>query len=368
MRFARFLYWGLMTASVLSRALAQEVTITQLRSFLLDQHKAKSPDNETAHHLNSVSLTERLTDQALNRMINETMPGPESVEQLRLLADASIFAALPSREGPIFPAPESGAQEAMLRAGAEYAHTSLQRLPDFLAIRDTRRFDNTPQASGSRHTKPKIQLHWTGEFKEQITYSDGAEIAGDSAGKQTTSAETMMHPGLLSVGEFGPILSVVFSDSAQGGLRWARWEMDSVVGRLAVFRYTVPKSRSHYLVDFCCYTRPDDETQEFPFRDHPAYHGEVALSSDSGIVRRITIQADLESSAPILTSGLAVQYGEVEIGARAYICPVRSIAMTTLHNHKMERIDGIGIERHLNEIEYLDYHKFGSTSRMVPND
>jgi hypothetical protein len=79
----------------------------------------------------------------LSRIIAEAMPGPESVEQLQLLADYSIFAAPPSMESLIPPTPNSEAQQAMVRAGAEYAQTALHHLPDFLDIQYTRRFDNT---------------------------------------------------------------------------------------------------------------------------------------------------------------------------------------------------------------------------------
>jgi hypothetical protein len=167
------------------------------------------------------------------------------------------------------------------------------------------------------------------------------------------------------MGEFGPILLLVFSDLKQGSVAWARWETDPVRGRLAVFHYNVPKSASHYLVDFCCYTTPEDETRELSFRDHPAYHGEVVLSPDSGSILRITIEADLDATSPLVASQLAVQYEDVEIGGRRYLCPMRSMAMTALNNPKLKPVNGIGIERHLNEVEYIDYHKFGSTLRMV---
>ena len=364
MRLARFLLWGFTTAAFLSQVRAQNVSISQLRSFLLEQHKFRRSDTETANRLSSVSLAERLSGQALNRIINETKPGPESVEQLRLLADLSIFAPPPASESPVSHLPQPEARQAILQRGAEYAHSALRHLPDFLAVRDTRRFDNRPQATGMGHPKAKIQLHWIGEFKDQITYRNGAEVVGDPETKQAKSAQTMMHPGLLSIGEFGPILSVVFNDFAQGEIEWARWELDPVDGRLAVFRFNVPKLGSHYLVDYCCYTKPEEQ-MEFHFRDHPAYHGEVLVSPDSGVVRRIAIHADLDSSSPIIRSDLAVQYGEVEIGDRTYVCPVRSIAITEIHNVKMKPIDGVGIERHLNEVQYLDYHKFGSTSRIL---
>jgi hypothetical protein len=363
LRFVRIIEGLFIIFVLLPTALGQGVTIMQVRDFLLAQHKSRKSDAETADRLSAVTLSERLTEQALSRIITETLPGPDSVEQLRLLADYSIFAAPPSQGNPIRPAPNPEAQQEMLRAGAEYSQTALNHLPDFSAIRRTWRSDNTPLASGGKQSRPKIQLHWIGEFKNRITYRNGTEIE-DDARTQQGSSETV-HLGLMSMGEFGPILSVVFADFANGEVAWARWEVDPAEGILAVFHYAVPKSASHYLVDFCCYQNPEDETKDRSFRDHPAYHGEVVLSPDSGVIRRITIQADLDNSAPIVGSDLAVQYAEVEIGGRAYVCPVRSIATTAVYNIQMERIDGVGIERHLNEVQYIDYHKFGSTSRVI---
>ena len=346
---------------------AQQVTITQLRDFLLVQRRSKHPDSETADRLSSASLGERLTDPDLNQIISDTEPGPESLQQLRLLVEASIFAAPPAGEIPALPPPTPDQQQAMLTAAATYAQTALRHLPDFLAIRDTSRFDNRPAPLDHKHPKARIQLHWTGEFKDQIAYRHGTEIAEDLDTTATTSPQLAIHPGLHSIGEFGPILSLVFNDFRQGTIAWSRWETDPAHETFAVFHYTVPRSASHYLVDFCCYTTPEDETQELSFRDHPAYHGEVILDPDSGVVRRITIESDLDPSAPIISSRLAVQYGSVQIDGRSYICPLHSLATTALHNHKMARIDGIGIEHHLNEIQYLDYHKFGSSSRMLVN-
>jgi hypothetical protein len=188
----------------------------------------------------------------------------------------------------------------MLRAGAAYAQTALHHLPDFLAIRYTRRFDNIPLGSRNKHSRPKIQLHWIGEFKNRITYRNGTEIEDDSRTQQGSLGT--VHPGLMSMGEFGPIPWVVFTDFAKGDVAWARWELDPAEGRLAVFHYAVPKSASHYLVDFCCYQNPEDETQDLPFRDHPAYHGGLVLSPDSGVIRRITVQADLDNSTPIIVT------------------------------------------------------------------
>ena len=363
LRFVKIIS-GLLVIFIIPAAFAQEVTIAQLREFLLAQHKSRQPDNETAERLSSVTLSERLNEQTLSRIVTEVLPGPASVQQLRLLADLSIFAAPPFEESSVLPAPNAEAQREMLKAGAEYAKNALQHLPDFLAIRDTRRFDNRPQVADNKRSKPTIQFHWIGEFKDQITYRNGAEIADDPS---VARSWTNLHSGLSSFGEYGPILKVVFNDYVWGSIAWSRWELDSGGRQLAVYRYTVPKYESHYLVDFCCYTNSEDDPRELSFRDHPAYHGEVVLSPDSGIVRRITIEADLAPSAPVLASELAVQYGEVEIDGRSYVCPVRSIVMTAIHSVTMKRIDGVGIERHLNDVRYIAYRKFGSTSRIVAN-
>jgi len=354
---------GLFTLCVLPPAFGQAVSLAQLRDFLRAQHRSKHSDTEIAERLGAVTLSQRLTQKALNSLIAESAPGPESVEQLRLLADDSIFAPPSTRENPLLPAPNPEAQQAIITAAAGYAQTALQHLPDFLAIRYTRRFDNLPLASPNKHSPPKIHLHWIGEFHDRITYRNGAETE-DDARPQPESPETV-HAGMISMGEFGPVLAIVFGDFAHGAVAWARWESDPALGPLAVFQYSVPKSASHYLVDFCCYRNSETESEVLSFRDHPAYHGEIALSPGSGVVRRITIQADLDPAGPMAASDLAVQYGEVEIGGQTYICPVRSIATTAIHRPAIKRIDGIGIERHLNEIQYTDYHKFGSTSRMI---
>ena len=360
MRFVGMIL-GYFAISIPSCALGQNVTIMQLRDFLLDQHKSRYSDQETASRLSLAALSEQLTDQALSRIITETMPGPESVEQLRLLADESIFVAPLSGESLSPPSPSLQAQQSMVRAGTEYAQGALQHLPNFLAIRHTRRFDNTPQKSGDKHAQPKIQLHWAGEFKNEIAFRNGTELPDNPPAQHMIST---IHDGFTSNREFGPILLEVVRDFGQGGIAWARWEIDPKYGQLAVFHYAVPKSASHYLVDFCCYIDPESSAN-LSFRDFPAYHGEVVLNPESGVIRRITIQADLDDSALVLKSNLAVEYGTVEIGGQAYVCPVRSIATTALHNPQMKRIDGIGIERHLNEVQYIDYHKFGSTHRIV---
>ena len=353
--------WFLAIAGPLlsAQSWAQSVTVAQLRQFLTSQHARNKPDSETAGRLSSAALSERLSEARLQILVRDTQPGPDTAEQLELLAEESVFLGPAAAELSSEPAPDPAAQHAMLNAALNYMDTALRRLPDFLAIRSTRRYNNVPHLTRKPGPKPKILLHAVGEFQRQIAYRNGSEVL------DTDPAAAEPQAGLLSSGEFGPILSVVLTDSQHGEVAWSRWEHETTAGRLAVFRYSVPKSSSHYLVDFCCYWKSEDDPQAHEFRGYPAFHGELSLEPATGIIRRITVLADFEEGDPLVSSGIAVEYGNIEIGGRAYICPVRSVATTEIHNSLIEKLDGIGLERHINETRFLNYHKFGSTSRML---
>jgi hypothetical protein len=67
----------------------------------------------------------------------------------------------------------------------------------------------------------------------------------------------------------------------------------------------------------------------------------------------------------VTRSAIAVQYGRVPIGGKQYVCPLWSIAISDFQNSLIEKIDGTGTESHLNETEFTNYHKFGSSSRIL---
>ena len=67
-----------------------------------------------------------------------------------------------------------------------------------------------------------------------------------------------------------------------------------------------------------------------------------------------------------------IEYGPVEIGARKFTCPLRSVVMM-----RSRTVRGLSVmdeqlelytpyETLLNDIAYTNYHKFGSESRILP--
>jgi hypothetical protein len=342
------------------------VTVAQLEQFLLSKETAKESDAAIADKLGGAELSEQVTEAAYARICTETRLGPKSAEQLDLMTASSIFHAPPAAELPAIPVPDAAAQQQFIDSARNYANNALHLLPDFLASRVTRSFDDAPELTSSKHPEQKIQMHFVGEARRDVAFRNGQEVA--DAGPADSGVGEFQAPvrsGLSTSGEFGPVLTIVLTDSFQGNVAWSRWQRSAAGALLAVFHYSVPRAASHNLIDLCCYQKSKFEAGLLTFRDTPGYHGEIAIDPATGIVDRITLEAELRETDPVIASGIAVQYGQVDIGGRKYTCPIRGVAISLVRNFQMESVNSIGIEKHVNEVSFLNYHKFVSSLRIV---
>jgi len=330
------------------------VTVAQLQRFLTSKQAAKESDADLAIQLSSVALSEQLTPVTLSRLLAKADIGPKTTEQLQLLAFASVFNPPPLAEIPNAPLPDSAARQRIISAAMSYVNTTLHQLPDFLATRTTLSFEKRLAQKGPKHARPKTTMQLAHKSNHEVAYRNGREI------KDANSTDS----GLTTWGEFGPILKTVFTDSFVGNVEWIRWQSSETGTLLAVFRFSVPQSASHYLIDFCCYRKSKEDPQEYSFRRKPGYHGELYIDPATGVIDRITLQAELTDADPVTASSIAVKYGHVDIGGKNYVCPIQGIAVSEVHNLVMES-DGVGLEKHINVVQFLNYHKFGSTSRIL---
>jgi hypothetical protein len=347
---------------------ATRVSVAQLEQYLTSKQASRESDSEVADRLESVELTEQLTARTLARIASERKVGPRTAEQLRLIAASSIFCAPPAAELPARAAPDQVEQGRMMDSAVEYVNGVLQRLPDFLAIRTTDTFDNTPKEGTSKHAKPKAELRLVLETRREIAYRNGQEAVGsapDDSGKSPAESASAS-AGFTTKGEFGSVLKTVLGDSFKGSVVWSRWQMSESGALVAVFHYSVPRLDSHYLVDFCCYGKSEDDPAQRNFTYRAGYHGELYVDPETGVVDRIALEAELTEDAPVMISETAVQYGHVDIGGKDYICPVHSVAVSQVHNPAMEVGDKIGPQRLVNVVRFSNYHKFASTLRIVP--
>lgn len=347
-----------------------QVTVQQLEDYLLSSRARKEPDAVLARQLSSVQLVEQLTGSRLAALKSKVRMGPETAEWVELLAASSVFEAPPAGELPTQTRPDALEQKRILQAARDYADSSASRLPDFLAIRSTRSYDNALQLTGRKHPKPEVAMHFVGGLQRQVTVRGGQEVPFSQTPGANLSSPTRVD-GMTTWGEFGPLLTTVLGDAQAGLVIWSRWQYGEDGVQLAVFRYSVPRSASHDLVGLYGYFHLlDDSRPSRPqeYRDLPAYHGELDIEPATGTIVRITVEAELTREAPVLQSRLAVDYAAVEIGGKTYTCPVRGIAVSVVHNAEMEAVEGGGPERFVNQVRFTDYHKFASSLRIVTDN
>lgn len=380
---------------------ARPVTVVQLEQLLKADRGML--DGELANELSEVGLTERLSSQELPTL-TAGLRGPKARRALLLMADSSAFLDAPVTETSDVAPPDLQAQERMISLAVDYKNKTFLNLPNLFAKQRIDRYEETPQRSTPRDrqleaatSEPMGQsgivfsyrpvpvpfdqprkdaaldyqpLHLVATTSADVLYRNGDEVVDPEIEK----AKDSKTPGryLVAHGTFGPILATVMMDAvaARSGITWSHWEQ--VAGRpVAVFRYVVPRAKSHYQVEYCC--RLDSDGTVF-FQKLTGYHGEISIDPASGAILRLTQQADLKPFVPMVRSDTVVEYAPVEIGGASYICPVRSITiarhrtMETL-NEWDERFKTFGpFITILNDVTFKDYHMFHVHSHVLADN
>ncbi len=360
------------------------VTGKELEALIATAHDDSR--SELAHQLEGLQLTERLDSSRVARLEKEVRGG-EAREALEIVADEAVFLAPPADELLSTPPPDMLTQRQILSNTISYINTTIPRLPDLLATRRTVQYHElSPNPNQPWKTATGDGALHQGEIATaSLRFHDGKErvkdqsVTGDQSRFQFGTTITMLMKNapqqrerqqLKTIGTFGPVLATVMTaaTSAQSELNWIRWEQGEH-GRLAVFRYRVPRETSLFRAEFCCLAIDFDEV---PFTKPAPFHGEIAVDPSTGAILRLTIQADLEWRLPLARSDVMVEYSPVMKGSKTFICPSRSVSIS-----RQRRTVAIGewgetfkvyapFETLLNEQHFEKYHIFGSTSRILP--
>ncbi len=351
---------------------AKPANIQQLEQ-LLDATHGQS-DHKVSNQIAGLELTERISSARLTRWLTE-LPGRHSRDALIQLADAAAFLDLPAADMPAINPPALEAQRAMLSQAVQYAAQAIARLPNFYATRTTEHFADMPPgqqmdpltaASGARdrhsggissmapEESAYEPMHLVDKSSVTVSYSNGYELRGSK--RVDFNAPSLSEPWLATVGEFGPILSVVLSDAVHGAITWGYWEQGQS-GTEAVFRYLVTARQSNYMVEL--------PHGDLIARLHPAYHGEIAIDPADGSILRITLVAIMAAPWEMVRNAIQVEYGLIPLGGSTYLCPVRSVALSRTPRSDPENNHAIA-QNQLNDVAFTNYHLFRSESRIVP--
>lgn len=372
-----------------SSLFAESVTVQQLTTLIARLHHTS--DAKAAQELQSRTLTERLSPAALQTLTAE-LPGDQSRRALRVLADTSVFLDPPPSEIPNRPAPTAAEQGQILAHVLDFVTGQIPQLPNFLATRVTLHFEETPQdyqQTPAGYTLVPFQpLHLTRSSTADVRYVQGREVVDPVvvAGKKQPAPDM----GLRTWGIFGPVLVTLWTDISRSHLAFSHWEQGPS-GVLAVFHFDVPEAQSHYQVDFCC-TEDSEHTHLRDFRNFAGYTGEIAVDPASGAILRLQIEAGLPPHGFMERAAIAVEYGPVLIGGKAYICPVRSIALSRARetHYVTSVLEDFGVmnpnpvapserpkqttlktgpmQSMLNESLFGQYHVFRASARMLGKD
>lgn len=387
----RLILFGMLAALALPAAAVKRVNVAQLEQILTNASDAHRTDDNILRIFGDLELTEQLNNAERSRIDQKLHLGPKSTLALQLLADQSAFLDLPAAGRPAAPPPDPETEKRILDHTRVYVEQTLMRLPDLMATRSTFRFDNSPQAIKENEWPVHAGLHLVGSSTREITLQDDIVVpASQSSAVRNVSASTSLpalrpEPGLRTNGEFGPFLALIMHDTTKGKIAFHHWEQ-TPVGQLAVYRYSVPKSASHYRVDYCCIvakagvnlrggsrhptsgppppTNLDDDPDTH-FHRLPGYHGSLTIDPASGAILRITVQADLDIDLPVTRADVLVEYGPVVIGERRYICPLISLALTQGFAGSNATL-GIPPDMQINEASFTNYHRLGSSVRIIP--
>ena len=361
----------LLASSVLPALAAKRVDVEQLEKVLASRHKS---DSKLAQQLSGLELTERLSPVRLAYW-ESALPGPESRRALTVLADISAFRDPPAAEILATAPPNLALQRQIVDRAVEYAARTARQFPNFFATRNTIHFEDSPAGlvAGSIDGafSPYEPVHPVSRSTATVLYLNGHETVNPAGNSEATPQ------GLTTHGEFGPILTTVLIDAASGTLTWSHWEQGPAQP-MAVFRFAVPRGKSHYQVEFCCIAGPGNSGV---FRQFSAYHGEIAVDPATGTILRLTLIADLRKADPVVTSDILVDYGPVSLGGKTYICPIKSISVSlapvqTVRGKRMRgehdaRIapaeNGISppLQTMLNEVAFEQYHLFHAEARVL---
>jgi hypothetical protein len=183
---------------------------------------------------------------------------------------------------------------------------------------------------------------------------------------------------------------MILTDTLKGKVTWSHWEQ-SATGQAAVFHYSVPRSASHFEVIGALQrqaalegspaqignsrvsgieVKPSAISKSSTFVTRPGYRGSFWLDPATGSILRVTVEVDSKESVPFQRAAILVQYSPVQIGDSEFICPVRSVALSTAppgaNLDPLTRIPSDAPTQWINESMFTGYRRFGSTVRVVP--
>lgn len=238
--------------------------------------------------------------------------------------------------------PGNGELKLMIADATRFAMDYRESLPNFLCEQVT---DRSESMDGAKTWKPKGKVTGVLTFLNHV--EDWSFLENEQGGhKSHIDDDKDSERGISSAGLFGAVIAGLFRPLSNAEITWKETGLlgDETV---QVFSYRVARENSNLNLR----TGPMEVITV-------GYHGEVFLDSQTHSIRRITeVADDVPKKYPIHATLVSADYEYVSIGGHDFLMPVRAQVILKKGRHETD----------LNEIGFHDFHRFGSTARIVAN-
>jgi VWFA-related protein len=245
-----------------------------------------------------------------------------------------VITALPPETVPT-PSPDE--LQAIIAAARKHALGYSNHLPNFVCVEVTNR---SVDASGNGNWKRRDT------FSELLRYADNQETRTmlEMNGKKSSVQRSDLDSNLvLSAGEFGHLLNLVFSAASKADFEWKE---AAALGSETVQVLSYRVARENATIEI-----GDNNS-----RVGAGFHGLVYIDAATGGVRRITLQADdLPRNFSMHGASIVMDYDYVAIGAHDYLMPMR----TSLALQRGRR------QTDLNEMAFRNYRRYASQTKIT---
>ena len=340
------------------------VTVEQLKQFIHSSSARKDADQTVVNQLKTMTVAERISGQALRELLSES-PGALTSEALKQLQTAAQNLPLPAAERrqperkqaeqqqaepqPSPPSkPLSAEQEKIVAEAREIALDYTRRLPDFICLQFTRRYEDA-LAVNDFHLKDTVaaQLTYFGQKEEYkvISRKENYRVAPKND-KGTGSSNTSLD-GAVSGGEFGTLLRQIFEPETHAEFWFQR--RTSVHRQLTlVFSYRVLATNSRWIIEYSETGANDPGALVY----RPAYTGALFIDPETHAVLRVSMEAQsIPLAFPIQGAKIQLDYAYQDLAGQKFLLP--AIAVVNMREGRLIK---------KNEIEFRNYRKYSAAS------
>lgn len=245
---------------------------------------------------------------------------------------------------PTNPIQRPGADElkSIIADATRYAMDYRDSLPNFMCEQVT---DRSVSLDGAKTWKYKDKITGVLTYFDHVEDRSFLESERDGH-KNHIDEDTESEKGVSSAGLFGAVISGLFRPLSKAEIVWKETGVLGD-GTVQVFNYRVARENSNLNLR----VGPMEVITV-------GYHGLVYIDSRTHSVRRITeIADDVPKKYPIHATLVTADYDFVSIGGHDYLMPVGAQVILKKGRHETD----------LNEIGFRDFHRFGSTAKILTN-